>query len=253
MDTNLRPKVSIQMCTYNRAHYIEQAIQSVIAQTFTNWELLILDDTSTDNTEEVIFKYQNDQRIKYFKNDTNLGIAKNRNRGLALSQGKYIAVLDSDDYWIDKTKLEKQVEFLDKNTEYGLVGTNIEIVDENSKLLKNINYPNKDSKIKKQMLIKNNFCHSSVLFSKENVVGIGLYDESLPLAEDYDLFLRIGLDKKLENLDIASVAYRKHSGQSYSNKKKVGLEIQNKLIEKYKKNYSNYLLAKFVNFLRSFR
>lgn len=250
MDTNIKPKVSIQMCTYNRAHFIEQAIESVLSQTFTDWELLILDDSSTDNTNDLISKYTNDKRIKYFKNEVNLGIVRNRNKGLNLSIGEYIAVLDSDDYWIDDSKLEKQIEFLDNNIEYALVGTNMRIVDENNVSLKDLKYPTSDKVIRSRMLIKNNFCHSSTLYRKNVAEKLGGYDNSLQLAEDYNLFLNIGINNKIANIDTFGVAYRKHSNQSYSNIKKIGLEIQDRLIEKYRKNYGGFYLAKFVNCIR---
>lgn len=253
MDTNMKPKVSIQMCTYNRAHFIKQAIQSVLSQTFSNWELLIIDDASTDNTKEVVASCPPDTRIKYVENESNLGITKNRNKCLNLSQGEYIAVLDSDDYWLDRTKLEKQVEFLDKNPSYALVGTNMQIVDENNNIIRRAFYQRDDALIKSGILTKNQFCHSSVLYRKKIVKELGGYDESLVIWEDYDLWLRIGINSKFDNLSLISTAYRKHENQSDSKKRKESLKFLSEIIEKYKDDYPNYFIARLVQFLRILR
>lgn len=245
------PKITIQICTYNRAHFIKQAIDSALSQTFKDFEILIMDDKSTDNTAEIIQPYLNDSRIKYIQNEKNLGITKNRNKALSLSQGEYIAVLDSDDYWTDNTKLQKQVDFLDKNSDYILVGTKIIIVDENNNLIKKVNYPVNNFIIKKLLLIKNLFCHSSVMYRKKEIIDLGSYDENLRIWEDYDLWLKIGLKYKFANLNIYTTAYRKHSNQSNSDKKNIGREAQAYIINKYKKGYNGYTLAKLVDKLRN--
>lgn len=105
--------VSIIMPSYNTAKYIEASINSVLAQTYTNWELLIVDDCSTDNTDGVVAKFK-DSRIKYIKNEKNSGAAVSRNRALKMATGKWIAFLDSDDLWVPE-KLEKQIAFMEEN------------------------------------------------------------------------------------------------------------------------------------------
>ena len=245
----MTPKVSIQMCTYNRAHFIKQAIKSILAQNFSDWELIILDDSSTDNTKEIITPFLSDARIRYIRNELNLGITKNRNKILSVSRGEYIAVLDSDDFWINSSKLEKQVEFLEQNTKYALVGTNMQIVDEEGHPTNKIYYAENDKNIRSRILIKNQFCHSSVLYRKNNFT----YDESLSIWEDYDLWLRIGLENKFANLPIFGVAYRRHSTQSDSQKRKESLKSLDGIIKKYKNNYPNYFLAYFVQIIRKFR
>ncbi len=247
------PTLTIQMCTYNRAHYITQAIDSVLSQTFQDFELLILDDCSTDNTEEVMAAYLTDPRIKYIKNEQNLGITKNRNKALALSNGKYIAVLDSDDYWTDNTKLEKQINFLNKNPDYILIGTNMTIVDEQNKTIKKVSYPSSNFLIKNLLLLKNLFCHSSVMYKKQEIINLGSYDESLPIWEDYDLWLKIGNKYKFANLNTYTTAYRQHASQSNSEKIKIGQDTQKLIIERYKNQYSFYTLAKIINTIRNKR
>ena len=105
--------VSIVMPSYNTAKYIADSIQSVINQTYSNWELLIVDDCSTDNTEEIVASF-NDERIRFIKKDKNSGAADSRNVALRAAVGKWIAFLDSDDTWVPE-KLEKQIEFMVKN------------------------------------------------------------------------------------------------------------------------------------------
>ncbi|MFA5023121.1 MAG: glycosyltransferase family 2 protein, partial [Candidatus Paceibacterota bacterium] len=121
----LRPKVSINIATYNRGHFLPMAIESILKQSFTNWEIIIVDDGSTDNTAQVIEKYLIDPRIHYFKNDQNLGICATRNRALQESAGEYLAVLDSHDFWADSDKLKKQVEFLDQEAGQVAIGTGV--------------------------------------------------------------------------------------------------------------------------------
>lgn len=253
MDPNIKNKISIHMCTYNRAHFIQQAINSVLKQTYTNWELLILDDASTDNTESIILPYLKDSRIRYIKNEKNLGITKNRNKALSLSTGEYIAVLDSDDVWVDKEKLSKQISFLNQNEDYALVGTNMEIIDSENKKITDKKYETENTDIKNNLLIKNQFCHSSVLYRTKIVKDMDGYDESLMSWEDYDLWLRLGKKYKLANLDIISTSYRIHPNQSNSRKMFKALKCLQEIINNHRNSYTNYRIAIFVNFLRKIR
>ncbi|MBC7766807.1 glycosyltransferase [Arenimonas sp.] len=238
------------MCTYNRAHFIKQAIDSVLSQTFQDWELLIVDDCSTDNTKKIISTYSDD-RIRYIQNPENLGITENRNKALSLSTGEYVAVLDSDDYWIDTNKLSLQNDFLDQNNNYALIGSNMIIVDEQGKTIKKVTYPYVNFLIKNLLLMKNLFCHSSVLYRKQEILNLGGYDVTLPIWEDYDMWLKIGLKYKLANLSQYTTAYRKHTNQSNSIKIKIGKDTQKFIIEKYKKSYLGYNFSKTLNTLRN--
>lgn len=123
--------VSVIMPSYNTAEYIAESIQSVLNQTYTNWELIIVDDCSTDNTDETVEPYLRDSRISYLKNDKNSGAAVSRNRALREAKGKWIAFLDSDDLWLPE-KLEKQIAFMENNGYHFSYTSYIEI-DEESK------------------------------------------------------------------------------------------------------------------------
>lgn len=123
--------VSIIMPSYNTASYIAESIRSVLNQTYSEWELIIVDDCSSDNTDEVVNLYLSDGRIQYFKNEKNSGAAVSRNKALQKAKGKWIAFLDSDDLWMPE-KLEKQVTFMEKNG-YQFSYTNYEEIDTEGK------------------------------------------------------------------------------------------------------------------------
>ena len=136
------PKVSILIPVYNTEKYIGEAIESIINQTYKDWELIILDDCSIDKTFEIIKKYEKqDTRIKAFKNEINLGMMPNWNKGLLLCKGEYWGKLDADDYW-EVDIIEKAVKILDNNKDVGLVCSKYKIVDENENINDVIDIPN---------------------------------------------------------------------------------------------------------------
>ena len=123
--------VSIIMPSYNTAPFIGESIQSVLAQSYKDWELIIVDDCSSDNTDQIVKPFLSDERIKFFKNEKNSGAALSRNRALREAKGRWIAFLDSDDLWMSE-KLEKQIEFMEKNG-YHFSYTNYAEIDANGK------------------------------------------------------------------------------------------------------------------------
>lgn len=201
MDTNII-SVSIVLPTYNGVRWIRRAIESVLTQTFTDWELMVLDDGSTEDISSLI---PSDPRIIYIKYDTNTGIQRTLNRGLERARGKYIARIDDDDVWYDSQKLAHQVAFLDSHPEHVLVGTGVVVVNEGGKELTRYLLPVSDERIRWNILQKNCFIHSSVMYRREKF----LYSESKKTrhAEDYDLWLRLGLEGKLANLPSYSVRF----------------------------------------------
>ncbi|MFA5131373.1 MAG: glycosyltransferase [Patescibacteria group bacterium] len=244
-------KVSIIICTYNRANYIAKALDSILMQTYQNYEVLVVDDASSDNTEEVVKKYlPQDARIKYFKNSNNLGIARSRNKGVGLAQGEYIAMLDSDDYWLSADKLAKQIAVLELDKAVGLIGTGIICIDENDKEIKKDIFAVGDYDIRSRILAKNQFMQSSVVFRKEAYKLAGGYQEKFIVCEDLDLWLAIGNKYKFANLIEPMVAYRLHSGGISKSRKLEIAKTTDEIIDKYKKNYPHYLRAKFKSLLR---
>ncbi len=255
MDKTLKqqPLVSIMMTSYNRAPLIGEAIRSVMNQSYSNWELLVLDDASTDQTAEVVANFAHeDRRIVYSPASQNLGITKNRNRGFATAKGTYIAVLDSDDLWSDKDKLAKQVEFLESSKDHVMVGTNVAVINGEGSKTGEIHYALTDTEIRPKMLMRNQFTHSAVLMRHSTLPLPQPYDESgnVSIWEDYDLFLRLGLVGKFANLPEVMTSYRQHSGNISKTQKRKGAVAHLKIIKKYQNDYPNYWLAFVKGYLR---
>ncbi len=230
------PQISITMITKNRASFIGAAISSVLTQTFGNWELLVIDGDSKDNTEEIVNSF-NDSRITFIKRESTLGISESRNIGLSESAGKYIAVLDSDDTWSDHNKLQKQFDFLEHNLDYCLIGSNIRIVNEKNDFIKDSNFETEDRNIREKILKQNQIPHSTVMYRKELANKINGYDMKLSCVEDLDFFLRLGQYGKFKNLKEMTTAYTKHSG-GVSHKRKLEMAWNHYKI--VLKNYGKY-------------
>ncbi|NLZ74794.1 glycosyltransferase [Candidatus Falkowbacteria bacterium] len=240
------PKVSVIIITYNRADLLSRAINSVLFQDYQDFELLIIDDASTDNTSEIVRAF-NDNRIKYYLNEKNLGIAKSRNKGISLAVGEYIAMLDSDDYWISRDKLTRQVVYLDTYLDVALIGTAIRCEDERATVLKEDIFETDDKNIRNKLLWKNQFAQSSVLFKKKAFSG---YNDSLDIGEDYDLWLKIGCDYKLANLPDIMTAYLIHDKSITKQKRLKTILVTDKIIRRYKNNYPRYFKARLKTIFR---
>lgn len=245
--------VSIILPTYNGAVFIEKAIQSVTAQTYTNWELLVIDDGSIDDTQSIVRAYEvSDPRIKYTRNESNLGIQKTLNKGLAMAQGIYIARIDDDDRWHDTEKLQKQVAHIEQNPSCVLVGTGVVVIDECEKEVVRYLVPETDQAIRSQLLGKNCFVHSSVLFRKDIAQGVGGYDETTATrhVEDWDLWLRLGTKGMLANLPTYSVSWMLRNGNISSINKLAQFKKGIALAQKYKKYYSGYKASLMRSYAR---
>ena len=147
MDTGI-PSISIVLPTYNGARTIAQAVESVLAQTHAGWELLVVDDGSTDGTAVLVAGYvAKDSRIRYLKSEANMGIQKTLNKGLHEAQGKYVARIDDDDVWIDAGKLAAQLAYMEANPACVLVGTGVVVADGEGKELFRYLLPETDVEI----------------------------------------------------------------------------------------------------------
>ena len=191
MKTENNPTVSVIIPTYNRERLIARSVKSVLNQTYRNFEIIIVDDASTDNTEKVISSF-NDERIRYLRHDKNRGEAAARNTGIKLARGEYIASQDSDDEWLPE-KLGKQIELF-KNTppKVGVVYTGFWKIENNEKTYIPFSWVNqKDGDIHKELL-KGNFIGSPVaLVRKECFEKAGMFDEKLFHLVDWEMWLRI--------------------------------------------------------------
>lgn len=195
--------VSIIMPSYNTSQYIAETIQSVIDQSYQNWELIIVDDCSTDNTDYVVSKI-NDQRITFLKNKKNSGAAVSRNRALREAKGKWIAFLDSDDLW-KPDKLEKQIQFMKKNN-YQFSYTNYEEIDSNG-MKKNVVVSGPKIVTKKGMF---NYCWLGCLTVMYNREAIGLIQiEDIKKNNDYAMWLKVCKKANCYLLDEVLAEYRR--------------------------------------------
>lgn len=253
-DINMEKLISIILPTWkNAGEYINRSIDSVIAQSYLNWELLIIDDGLTDNTEDIIKGYaEKDPRIKFLKNESNIGLQKTLNKGINEAKGEYIARIDDDDVWVDKDKLARQVEFLESNTDHVLVGTGVVVVDEEGKEMLRYLVPETDRDIRSRLLGKNCFVHSSIIIRKDTVLSLGGYDESQETKhlEDYDLWLRLGTLGKLANLPFYMVNFTQRSESISSVNKREQFKKSINVIKKYKDKYPNYFGALIRAYIR---
>lgn len=199
-------KVSIITPSYNTAKFIEETINSVLCQTYTDWELIIVDDCSKDNTDEVVAKF-NDSRIIYIKNETNSGAAVSRNKALREATGRWIAFLDSDDLW-EKDKLQKQIAFMEQNG-YAFSYTAYHKIDESSTPFGGtIRGPKKVTKF-----ALNNYCWMGCLTVMYDREKIGLIQiEDIKKNNDYAMWLKVIQKANCYFLDEDLACYRKRSG-----------------------------------------
>jgi glycosyltransferase involved in cell wall biosynthesis len=203
------PNVSVVIPTYNSAHLLDDALQSVLEQTYKDFEIIVVDDGSTDNTAEVISKY--DDKLRYFRVD-NGGPAKARNYGISKSTGKYIAFLDADDKWLP-TKLEKQMNMFEQNPEFGMVFTENSLFDARGIYKNSLG---KDRLLKGNNLAQNIFLYSNigtptVMVRKDVFDAIGLFEESMVQAEDDNMWIRIAANYQVGFIDGSLVQVRDHS------------------------------------------
>lgn len=205
------PRVTVVIPVYNREKYVGEAIDSVLAQTFTDFELLVIDDGSTDQSRVVMQSYH-DSRIRFIVNDTNEGIPKTRNKGIQLAQGEYLAFLDSDD-WAYPQRFMKQVAFLDSHADYAAVGAWIVWMDEQSRSLRQVKRkPVSSEEIAAERLFRQGI-ENSASMARTAVLREYGHQEEYDLSEDFDLWARIAAKHRLATLPEVLVRRRLHSGQ----------------------------------------
>lgn len=202
------PKISVFMAAYNSASYIEEAITSILHQTFQNFELLIVNDGSTDSTGSIIRSFS-DSRIKLIENPINRGLLYSRNLALIYAQGDYIAVMDSDDI-ASPHRLEKQYKIFQQRPNLALLGSYAYVIDQNgNKTSRTIITCVGSDKIRVTLLFSNEFVHSSTMIRSTVFKEMNGY-QNHSLAEDYSLFTRIALKYEVDNIPEYLISYRVH-------------------------------------------
>lgn len=203
-----KPSISVIMPVYNTGKYVGEAIQSILHQTYNDFELIIIDDGSTDNSTEIIKSFK-DKRIKVLHNNSNLGNYPTRNRGFNIAQGKYICVMDADDFALSQ-RLERQFLFMDDHPEIGLAGSAFRHYGKEHDIFRETNY----ERIK--VLLFRNICfiHPTLIirydFLKKNKL---IYDEKYYYAADYDLIVRAARCFPVTNIPEVLLSYRLHENQ----------------------------------------
>lgn len=196
------------MSVYNGEKYLREAVDSILNQTFTDFEFIIINDGSTDGTREILESYS-DSRIRLFHQE-NIGLTKSLNKGLKSVLGEYIARQDADDI-SHRDRIDYQVSFLDKHMCIGLVGTNVAFIDQRGTIFSFWRPPTTHDDIRKQLLKGNSFCHGSVMFRKECLETVGYYREQFRYTQDYDLWFRISDKYEVANIERILYKFRRNS------------------------------------------
>lgn len=199
--------ISVLLPVYNAEKYLNESIESILNQTFTDFELLIIDDGSTDKSWQIIQSFD-DRRIQVIRNDKNLGLIKTLNKGINLAKGKYIARMDADDI-ASQQRLEKQFNFLEQNPQYALIGSQAKFIFENKSSNIIFEIPTNDDEIPIFSLFNCPFIHPSIMIRTE-VLKEFYYNEDFATAEDYELWTRILKKYKGSNIKEVLLSYRIH-------------------------------------------
>jgi glycosyltransferase involved in cell wall biosynthesis len=237
-------QVSIILPVYNGEAHLKQAINSVLLQSYSDWELIVIDDGSTDTTASIIQSYvSKDSRVRQIIHEKNLGLVTSLNEGVAVSAGSFLARLDCDDYWPSPDKLNKQMEFLGQHPRCGLVGTWAEMLDMQGKRLYDFKPPANDVAIRKQILWHNCFVHSGIIIRKNILRQAGGYKLEDLHVEDYALWLRAGKISALANLPEVLVKYRKNPAGVTKTKNREQVAAALGLIRQFKDYYPGHWLG----------
>ena len=206
-DMTVKPKVSVLMSAYNGEKFIAQALESIYKQTYQDFEVVIVDDASADETSDIIRKMK-DSRTVIYRNSENLGLTKSLNIGLRLCRGEYIARMDADDVSYPQ-RFEKQVKFLDENPDGTALGCWCHRIDSNGEIHGAYDgRPTKSEDIKKGLLVGNCIAHPTAMIRRASLVDVGGYDEKYAYAQDHDLWLRLSEVGRIYNLEEYLVGLR---------------------------------------------
>jgi len=238
------PRVSILMVTYNRPQMIGRAIASVCEQSFAEWELIIVQDGSNPATERLLAEWlAKDPRIHHLRRGAVGSIAEASNFGLAAARGGYVAILDDDDYWIDRRKLERQVEFLDANPEYVGCGGGYVVWDQNGRLRGKFLKPEHDGAIRARALIANPVANSTSMFRRALDGRLVAYDVSMRQFADWDFWLTMGARGKLYNFPFHLAHYALWEGGSPFQAQRANGRAALRIVRKHRREYRGFVPA----------
>ena len=242
--TTVHPRVSVLMLTYNRPQFLGTAIESVLAQTFQEWELLVVHDGPNAEIPVIMEKWQKrDPRIRYLRRAVPGNIAEASNYGLAHSSAEYVAALDDDDYWACADKLTKQTYFLDRNPEYVGCGGGLIVVDTEGREQMRYLKPQQDEQIRRNALIANPMAHSAGMYRRKTALEVGGYDEGLAGFQDWDLWLKLGKAGKLYNFLEYMAGYRIWHGSGSFHQSKANTESALRITRRHRDDYPSFAVA----------
>ncbi len=247
------PVVSIILLTHNRAALLASALASIAQQTFTSFEVVLVNDGSTDTTAEVIAEWQKRLPLKVITHPASAGITLSRNEAVQNCSGVFIAFLDDDDRWADPEKLSTQVTWFAENDSRVLLGGGMIMVDSLSKPIKKVFRPKTDESIRRTMLFRNNFFTSTVMVKTKTLRQAGGFVmRSGDFAEDYDLWLRVGCLGIMGNMGLIWAEYRQPIGSQALRMRRF-LKKQLVLVRQHPRTYPFGLFAKLIIICRLLR
>jgi glycosyltransferase involved in cell wall biosynthesis len=225
--------VSVVVATYNMGRYLPQAVQSVLAQTYPNVEVQIVDDGSSDDTEQVVRRWERHERVRVHR-QSNGGQAQARNRGIALTRGRYVAFLDADDEWLPQ-KLARQMPLF-VTPQVGVVYSGYQCMDGEGRVLPPKPQPRMHrGQVSGALLIENFVSFQTAVVRRECLERYGGFDESIRMGDDYDLFLRLSAHCEFDFILEPTVRYRIWSGQmskNYRRRYESGMRTMQKFLDR---------------------
>lgn len=217
------PSVTVVTCVYNGAKYLQAAIDSILGQTLTNFEYVIIDDGSTDETAQILGSYT-DRRIRVLRNSSNIGLTASLNRGWKVGTSPFIAILDSDD-WAYPNRLEQQVGYLKNNHSLALLGCDVEVINGEGEFVRFKRFPKDFDRLKAGLVTQSSIDHSCFVLRRTMLEKIGGYDEKYKYGQDFDLQWRLSMVGSIESIPEFLIKYRQgHSGSISSSKRDLQFE-----------------------------
>lgn len=246
-------KISVIMPFYNCEKYLDDSIWSILNQTFSDFEFIIINDASTDNSDEVVKRYISDPRIIYIKNEENKGIVVNLNYGLSIAKWEYIARMDGDDI-STFDRFEKQIQFLEKNPEISILWSFVTIINENAEETGKMEKPISTDTIKRDLFLYLTIVHGTTMIRKEVYDKIWWYREEYLYTEDNDWTYRAIYSGFLwGNIPKFLYKYRKHTNSSYKNSKDItrkNFKLRKETIKNFKlKVWLKWYLSMYAHYI----
>jgi glycosyltransferase involved in cell wall biosynthesis len=244
MDSSL---ISIIILTVDRHNLLDHAIESVVTQTYTNWEIILVQDGDNEKIKTVVGKWlEKGTKIVHIERNT-LGTYPNAlNAGIRSAKGKYIAILDDDEFWISNSKLDKQIQLISSSSDIVVVGGYAQVIDEKGKFMYNYTRPIGYEDCLRNALFYNPIVHSTALYKKQSALEVGLYDETISRGQDWDFFLKLMKIGRVINIPEVLSTNRIWNGGTSTKHNSENTISYYKIITKHKNSYTKYYLSLIV-------